>query len=91
MCRHYAGAVRYVQNGDPDFLRDYRDLPDFTLPFVTNADADVERLLGLILIRTLGLQDEVNAGVIGRKWLVEVLNACWTAKLTAARVRYGIE
>ena len=90
MCMYYAGAVRHVRSGGQDGQRDYEELADFTLPFVSNASPDAERLLGVILIGSLSLFDATNPRVLGRRWLADVLDACWAAKLAAAPERYGL-
>lgn len=92
MCMYYAGAVRYVQTShDREYLQDYLELADFTIPFITNADASIEQLLGEILISSLSLLDKTNARVIGRKWLDDALDTCWASKLAAAPERYGTQ
>ncbi|GLY54822.1 hypothetical protein [Lentzea sp. NBRC 102530] len=90
MCMYYAGAVRYMQTREGhENKRDYQELAEFTLPFVTNADADAEELVGKIVMSSLRLLDGTVARVIGRKWLDEVLGACWDCKLAASPDIYG--
>lgn len=91
MCMYYAGAARYVQSDGQTDRRDYDELADFTLPFVTNASPDAERLLGVILVSSLGLFDATNPVVLGRKWLDAVIDGCWSAKVAAAPYRFGFE
>ena len=90
MCMHYYGAVEHVGGSDrPTDQQDYHELADFALKFVTNASEDAELLLGTILIASLHLLMGTNALVIGRKWLDEVIDACWAVKV-AASARYGL-
>ena len=91
MCRYYAGAVRHVLSGGREYLRDYEELADYTLPFVTNAGPDVEELLGDILVSSLSLLEATELRVVGRKWLDDVIDTCWAAKVAAAPESYGNE
>jgi len=38
----------------------------------------------------LHLFDKTNARCLGRKWITDALDACWSAKIAAAPERYGL-
>lgn len=91
MCMHYAGAVEHVRGDNSGAHElDYEELVDFTLKFVTNASSDAEYLIGTILEDSLHLLMGTNPRIIGRKWLDNVIDTCWSIKLSTARERFGL-
>jgi hypothetical protein len=91
MCAHYAGAVEYHQGKtDFDHELDRRQLPDFTLEFVTNLSPDAIAVLGEMVKVSLGVGGKADPAVLGRQWVADVTETCWRLELAKHEDRFGL-
>jgi hypothetical protein len=90
MCAHYAGAVEYHQ-GKTSFEQelDRRQLPDFTLEFVTNLSDDAVAVLGEMVKQSLSLGKKADPVVLGRQWVDDITATCWRLVLANREDRFG--
>ncbi|MFF5992895.1 hypothetical protein [Prauserella flavalba] len=90
MCAHYSGAVEYHQgNTDVEQTMDRRQLPDFTLEFVSNLTDDAIVALGEMVKLSLGVGDKADPAVLGKHWIDDVTTTCWRLKLADYEDRFG--
>lgn len=90
MCAHYSGAVEYHQgNTDHSETMDRRQLPDFTLEFVTNLATNAIAALGEMVKLSLGVGDKADPTVLGKQWVDDVTATCWRLKLAEYEDRFG--
>jgi hypothetical protein len=90
MMAHYSGAVQY-HRGDREFNieLDRRNLPDFSLVFVTNLSDEAVVLLGEMVARSLGASNHINPRVLGQRWVDDVIATCWRVQLAGYEDRFG--
>lgn len=88
MCMYYAGALEY-HSGSIHHGLDRRQLPDFTLDFVTNLSGDAVTLLGEMVRASLGLNPRTDTSALARRWIEDVTATCWRLALTNHEDRFG--
>ncbi|OZM70696.1 hypothetical protein CFN78_23775 [Amycolatopsis antarctica] len=60
---------------------DRRQLPNFTLEFITNLTDDAITALGEMVKLSLGVGDKADPTVLGKHWIDDVTATCWRLKL----------